>query len=99
MLAKKKPRVNGCRKKRSVPDETEPQRVEVQTEENPTADDFQAAETLVKVHTEEVETVADEFQTKEAHVEVHIETEETQTEIIADEFRTEEDHVKVHIQT
>ena len=73
----KKARGNGCRKKRSVPEETpaaeiEPERVEVQTEE-----------THVEVHTEEtalqVETEPEcvEIHTEETHVEVH--TEETET--------------------
>ncbi|KAE8797175.1 hypothetical protein D1007_27733 [Hordeum vulgare] len=91
----KKARVNGCRKKRSVPAETEPERVEVQTQENPAAHEFQTEETHVKVHTEETETAADEFQTEEAHVE----TEETQPETAADEFQTKEAHVEAHIQT
>ena len=52
----KKARVNGCRKKRSVPAETEPDRVEVQTEENPAAHKFQTEETAVEVETEKIES-------------------------------------------
>src|SRR4051812_19134800 len=94
----KKARVNGCIKKRSVPSETESERVKVQTEENPAADEFQTEETHVEVHTEETITAAYKFQTEEAYMEVHIQTEETQPETAADEFRTEEAHVEVHIQ-
>ena len=49
----KRARVNGYRKNRSVPDETEPKRVDVQTKENPATREFQIEETHVEVHTEE----------------------------------------------
>lgn len=66
----KKARVNGGRKKRSVP---EPE----QTEENPAAVNIQTEETDVEVHTEETELERVEVQTEETHVEVH--TKETET--------------------
>mgnify|MGYP006968175347 FL=1 len=63
----KKARVNGGRKKRSVP---EPE----QTEENPAAVNIQTEETALEVETEPERV---EVQTEETHVEVH--TKETET--------------------
>ena len=65
----KKARVNGGRKKRSVP---EPE----QTEENPAAVNIQTEETALEVETEPERV---EVQTEESHVEVH--TEETETAV------------------
>lgn len=65
----KKARVNGGRKKRSVP---EPE----QTEENPAAVNIQTEETALEVETEPERV---EVQTEETHVEVH--TEETETAV------------------
>ena len=63
----KKARVNGGRKKRSVP---EPE----QTEENPAAVNIQTEETDVEVHTEETE-IAVNIQTEETALEVETEPE------------------------
>ena len=65
----KKARVNGGRKKRSVP---EPE----QTEENLAAVNIQTEETALEVETEPERV---EVQTEETHVEVH--TEETETAV------------------
>ena len=77
----KKARVNGGRKKRSVP---EPE----QTEENPAAVNIRTEETDVEVHTEETE-IAVNIQTEETALEVETEPERV-------DVQTEETHVEVH---
>ena len=84
----KKARVNGGRKKRSVP---EPE----QTEENPATVNIQTEETDVEVHTEETEFERVEVQTEETEPErVEVQTEETHVEV-----HTEETETAVNIET
>ncbi|KAE8774068.1 hypothetical protein D1007_53582 [Hordeum vulgare] len=89
----KKARVNRCRKNRIVP---EPDRVDVQTEENLVVVNIQSEETVVEVDTKPERV---EVQTKETHVEVHREETETrvniQTKETALEGETEPEHVEV----
>jgi hypothetical protein len=83
----KKARVNGCRKKRSEP---EPERVDVQTEENPAAVNIQTEETALEVETEPERV---EVQTEETHVEVHTEETETAVNIQTEDTTLEGDEV------
>ena len=83
----KKARVNGCRKKRSEP---EPERVDVQTEENPAAVNIQTEETALEVETEPERV---EVQSEETHVEVHTEETETAVNIQTEDTTLEGDKV------